>query len=175
MKSINAIKALMTKQSLCILFLMAIVMTGCHTKKTAIQSSPPITAITDDDGPYILFLTGTIAYDSVAAVYSITIDSQQRFSGQMNTEGAACTGKPRGLYYQQEDAKGEILSQHEIDNPLELRVEYFNGSQPQTKTIKRDKAELFVRLQLNPKTRHITFMYDSLKIQTINIKKQFTI
>ena len=93
----------------------------------------------------------------------------------MNTEGAACTGKPRGLYYQQEDAKGEILSQHEIDNPLALRVEYFNGSQPQTKTIKRDKAELFVRLQLNPKTRHITFMYDSLKIQTINIKKQFTI
>ena len=146
---------------------MAMVMTGCHTKKTAMQPSTSLTTITEDNGPCILFLSGTITYDSVAAAYGITIDSKQRFNGQMNTEGAACAEVPHGLYYQQEDAKGEVLSQHEIDNPLAQRIEYFDGKQPITKIIKKDKAELFLRLQLNPKASHITFMYDSLKITTI--------
>ena len=106
--------------------------------------------MTEDEGPQILFLKGTIAFDSVASAYRIAIDSQQRFSGRMNTEGAACTGTPHGLYYQQADERGEILSQHEIDNPLEQRIEYFDGSQPVTKTIRRDQADLFVRLPLNP-------------------------
>ncbi len=145
------------------------VMTGCQTKKAVLQPSSSLMTSTDDEEPHILFLKGTIAYDSVVAAYSITIDSLQRFSGQMNTQGAAYNGVPHGLYYQQSDAWGEILSQHEIDNPLAQRIEYFDGSQLVTKTIKKDKAELFVRLQLNPKARHITFMCDSLKITTITL------
>ena len=152
-----------------VLSIMAILITGCHTKKAVVQPSSSQKTINESEGPRILFLKGTIAYDSVASAYSIAIDSQQRFSGRMNTEGAAGTGAPHGLYYRQSDALGKILSQHEIDNPLEQRIEYFDDEKPVTKTIKRDKAELFVRLQLNPKAKYITFMCDSLKITTITL------
>lgn len=142
---------------------------GCHTKKMAMKSSAPTGVTSNYNGPVILFLSGTIAFDSIASSYSISIDNQQQFEGRMNLGKKSVSETPQGLYCRQTDAKGNILCQQEIDNPLSQVIEYFDGNQPLTKTIIKDKAPLFVRIQLNTTAKHVIFMYNNQTIQTIDI------
>ena len=142
---------------------------GCHTKKTAMRFSAPTGVTGNYNGPIILFLSGTITFDSIASSYSITIDKQQQFEGRMNLGKTSVSETLHGLYCQQTDAKGDILCQQEIDNPLSQVIEYFDGNQPSTKTIIKDKAPFFVRIQLNTTAKHVIFMYNNQTIQTINI------
>ena len=148
---------------------MAMVMTGCHTKKTAMKQTTSARATVKDKVPVILMLSGTIAFDSISSSYNIVIDKQQQFEGRINLENLSVNEPPQGLYCQQTDAEGNILSQQEIDNPLSQVIEYFEGDRPLKKTIKKDKAPLFVRVQLNPMAKLIIFLYNAQTVQTIEI------
>ena len=133
------------------------------------KPSAPTGVMDNYNGPVILFLSGTISFDSIASSYSITIDKQQKFEGKMNLGKQSVTGTPQELYCQQTDAEGNVLCQQEIDNPLSQEIEYFDGGQPYKKTIKKDMAQLFVRVQLNPRAKHVIFKYNTQTIQTINM------
>ena len=143
---------------------------GCHTHKQTPQSSGNI-SITEkkDNGPVILFVTGTIAYDSLANTYSIRIDQQKKFSGRLNLEKSENIKEPQGLNYIQLDANDQQLSRHEMENPLIQRIEYVGGNEFKMKTIIKQEAELYLRLQLDPKASKLQFCNNQDIIETIII------
>ena len=149
--------------------LLILILAGCSTQKV---SMPPGTSITNTsayDGPKILFLSGTIAYDSLTATYDIKIAKQQQFEGKLNLDDSYQTGELKGLNYLQVDADSTVLSQHVMENPLVQRFEYFEGGQPVTKTVYLKEAELYMRIQLNPQSTRIVFRNGKQHINTLDI------
>ena len=153
------------------ILLVMVLVAGCHTKKASVTDNGVLTeassAVPERD--VILFLTGKMAYDSLSATYQIEILKQQRFDGRMNLEKNASEEELQGLNYQQKDAAGKVLSQHKMENPLVREIEYPDGDRFSMKTVVQREAPLYMRVQLNPRTREIVFRNGKERIETLKI------
>lgn len=154
------------------LFVLMISLMGCHTHKQTTQSSEKVSITeTKDNGPVILFVAGTIAYDSLTNAYSVKINQQKKFSGKLNLEKSENIKEPQGLNYIQLDANDQQLSRCEMENPLIQRIEYVDGDEFKMKTTIRQEAELYLRLQLDPKASKLQFCNNQEIIETIVIEQ----
>ena len=124
---------------------------------------------TNEEEPVILFVSGTITYDSLTNTHDIKISQQKKFSGKLNLDRSEDIKESKGLNYVQLDANDQQLSRHIIENPLIQKIEYPDGKEFKMKTIIKQKAELYLRLQLNPRARKLQFCNDQEIIETIII------
>ena len=153
-------------------FLLVLFLAGCGSHRVPIQQNTNISDTETSNRQKILFLSGIVSYDSLSAIYKINIYKQQQFEGKLNLEGISQVGEMQGLHYLQVDADSTVLSQHQMPNPLIRSMEYFDGDMPVTKNVTMKEAELFMRVQLNPKTRRIVFRNGTQHIMTLEIDTQ---
>lgn len=115
-------------------------------------------AVSDDiSAPgQILIVTGTIAYDSVKALYDITVSNRQRVPGVLNLADEPLTVSDiQGLNYAQIGKKNKVLSVHRMDNPLIRQMEFHDGDIMGRKTVRLSSSAFNLRIQLNPQANRI--------------------
>lgn len=140
-------------------FLLSLCFMGCGTSRnsSSIGSNKADSGQDASRQDVILYLSGLMSYDSLTAKYHIDIQKQQRFAGRMNLNGKATEGEAKEINYLQVDASGNVISQHVMDNPLIQTLEYAEKDTLKMKTTIRSEAELYLRIQLDPNTREISF------------------
>lgn len=144
---------------------------GCRTPMQTSSTSPSEdSGKANDNGPAILFVSGTISFDSIANAYHIKIDKQEKFPGQINVGIAEDMKEPEGLNNVQLDANDAVLSRQRMDNPLIQRMEYPDGEEFKIKNVIKKEADLFLRLQLDRKTEKLQFCNNQDVIETITIE-----
>lgn len=89
---------------------LMISLVGCRTPIQTSTSPSEDSGKANDNGPAILFVSGTISFDSIANAYHIKIDKQEKFPGQINVGIAEDMKEPDGLNYVQLDANDAVLS-----------------------------------------------------------------
>jgi len=138
---------------------------GCgSSKKTAQDGDSPIQS-------QILIVSGTISYDSVKAVYDMTVSSQLRVDGVMNlVSGPISESDVSGFNYVQLGRKDKTLSIHRMDNPLVQQMEYHDGDRMGRMTVRLKEAVYNIRIPLDPLARKILFRNDDTVIMTLDIK-----
>ena len=138
---------------------------GCGSSKKTVQ---------DGDSPIqsqILIVSGTISYDSVKAVYDMTVSSQLRVDGVMNlVSGPIIESDVSGFNYVQLGRKDKTLSIHRMDNPLVQQMEYHDGDRMGRMTVRLKEAVYNIRIPLDPLARRILFRNDDTVIMTLDIK-----
>lgn len=151
---------------------LVICLIGCHTSKQAyLQSteSSSVFAMEEEDESFILFVSGIISYDSLADTYHIQIRQQNKYAGQINLDHDEELDDPKGLNFVQLDSNDKPISCCQMDNPLVQRIEYIDGEEFKMKTVIRQEAELYLRLQLAPNARKLQFCHKRDTIGTIVI------
>lgn len=148
-------------------------MTACHTGRDSVSGREDVLIQTQSSTAkdVILFLSGEASYDSISSTYCISIKQQKLFEGRMNLNGKATDGPSEEFNYQQVDASGKVLSQHVMDNPLITEIEYAEGDKLSRKRVVKPKADLFMRIQLNPQASKIVFRYGKDVIETTEIER----
>lgn len=116
-------------------------------------------AVSDDTSAreqQLLIVTGTIAYDSVKALYDITVSNRQRVPGVLNLADEPLTVSDiQGLNYAQIGKKNKVLSVHRMDNPLIRQMEFHDGDIMGRKTVRLSSSAFNLRIQLNPQANRI--------------------
>ena len=143
---------------------------GCRTPMQTPTSPSDNRGKTDDNGPTILFVSGTISFDSIANAYHIKIDKQEKFPGQINVGVTENIKEPEGLNFVQLDANNTMISRQRMDNPLIQRMEYPDGEDFMIKTVIKKESDLFLRLQLDRRTKKLQFCNNQDTIETIIIE-----
>jgi len=126
----------------------------------------------DEPEPEFVILTGVISFDSLKSAYSIEIDEQTRVNGFLNLEGVPISeSDAKGLNYVQLAQDSSVVSIHSMENPLVQSMEYHDGPVMGRKTVRRQRAELFLRVQLSERTAKIAFRNDRSIIKVIEVEK----
>ena len=157
---------------LILMFVLVICLIGCHTSNQASSQSTEsisVIAMEEDEEPVILFVSGIISYDSLADTYHIQIRQQNKYAGQINLDHDEELGEPKGLNFVQLDSNDKPIICCQMDNPLVQQIEYIDGEELKVKTVIRQEAELFLRLQLSPNTKKLQFCHKRDTIGTIVI------
>lgn len=162
-----------------VLLALALLCAGCSSSRrgTAGYEKEPVAVadLTDsDDGTKSEFviLTGVISFDSLKSAYNIEIDNQTRVDGFLNLEGEPIPERDvKGLNYVQLAQDSSVVSIHRMENPLVQSMEYHDGPVMGRKTVRLEKAVLFLRVQLSERTEKIAFRNDKSIIKVIDLEK----
>ncbi len=151
-----------------------LICSACRSGNTNITSNTNArhTLKITDSTPKIMFLNYAIkkAHNGkkhVTFLSSKTVKGSLK-QGFKNTEAP---NTPEDLICTQRDKHKNIITHQFIDNPLEQRIEYLD----ETKAFKRalialDSSNFSVRLQLHPKTTHITIDHKMIQQPLASIK-----
>ena len=138
---------------------------GCGSSRKTVQDQD------SQNQSQILIVSGTISYDSVKAVYDMTVSSQLRVDGSLNLEsGQISESDVNGLNYVQLGRKDKTLSIHRMNNPLVQQMEYHDGDRMGRMTVRLKEAVYNIRIPLDPLARRILFRNDDTVIMTLDIK-----
>ena len=138
---------------------------GCGSSRKTVQDQD------SQNQSQILIVSGTISYDSVKAVYDMTVSSQLRVDGSLNLESSQISESDvNGLNYVQLGRKDKTLSIHRMNNPLVQQMEYHDGDRMGRMTVRLKEAVYNIRIPLDPLARRIQFRNDDTVIMTLDIK-----
>jgi len=138
---------------------------GCGSSRKTVQDQD------SQNQSQILIVSGTISYDSVKAVYDMTVSSQLRVDGSLNLEsGQISESDVNGLNYVQLGRKDKTLSIHRMNNPLVQQMEYHDGDRMGRMTVRLKEAVYNIRIPLDPLARRIQFRNDDTVIMTLDIE-----
>jgi len=138
---------------------------GCGSSRKTVQDQD------SQNQSQILIVSGTISYDSVKAVYDMTVSSQLRVDGSLNLESSQISESDvNGLNYVQLGRKDKTLSIHRMNNPLVQQMEYHDGDRMGRMTVRLKEAVYNIRIPLDPLARRILFRNDDTVIMTLDIK-----
>lgn len=144
---------------------------GCRTQGT-LQSGTAdnMDYETEEPRPELLFVMGTVAHDSVTDECRMHISEVSHVYGEAKLENATEVEGDQSFSYDQMGAGNRKLASRVMENPLVQMLEFsYEDGRMESRTLVRDSAEFFVRIQLNLKAKSIVFNYKNKPIANIKL------
>lgn len=156
--------------------LITVLGVSCGSTKNSVSVSEKEAASVpmepQDEQSQILLVTGTISYDSVKAVYSITVASQTQIDGTLVSEDASIKDTGKDLNWVQLGQDGSVLSVNGLDNPLVQEMEFHEGNVIKHETVRLKETPFFWRFQLNPLADKVVVRNREKEIITLDVVRK---
>lgn len=154
-----------------VIFVLITHYVSCKIPKQSV--SPNIT--NDFDKPLIVFLGGSILYDSVYQIYQMKLTDKVITKGRIKKQTNHPTiYKENRLKYCLLDKNNQIISSFYMQNPLDKTVEYIdeNSGLMRTRSIRLNNAPFSLRIQLTSHSKYICFEKDNQQLLLVDIDER---
>ncbi len=142
---------------------------GCRTQR-ALQSDADYMEEMEEPRPELLFVMGTVVHDSLTDECRMTVSDVSHVYGEAKLEMASEVEGDQSFSYDQLSAAGRKLESRTREYPLVQTLEFsYEDGRLESRTVVRDSAQFFVRIQLNLQAKSITFNYKKKPIANIKL------
>ena len=146
----------------------AMILQSCRLSKTPVATNFSAEV---DNSPKIVFLTCSLAYDSVRHNFSMALVSKQVVEGKLK-DTRAKEQETGDFGYRMLNDKNQLISHTYMSCPLETNIEYVDEQGDlQRKYLRFNSAEVFLRLQLTPEMHYIAFDKSGRQLLLINLRQ----
>ncbi|MBR3454858.1 MAG: hypothetical protein IKH26_06015 [Bacteroidaceae bacterium] len=146
--------------------------TSCHRK---IYDGSDVSQQTPTDmKKEIVFISAVMTRDTINGTYSMTEGKVELLPGRLKTTESAVSEETKsGFTYEKRNQRGDVLSEHGMDNPFVIEVETVGEDGILKRVVtQRDKASLFMRVRHVEGLAAIAIKHNHQVIGVIHLEDQ---